>query len=99
MFDAIVQSGLKLFADATIQVSLADGDKIRLAAVANRDPARADAMRRIFPIPLTRDYMNGVAILDGRVVDIPDAENGPPELAKGCRNFWRPVTAQSPSCR
>ena len=44
-------------------------------------------MRRIFPIPLTRDYMNGVAILDGRVVDIPDAENGPPELAKGCRNF------------
>ena len=87
VFDAIVQSGLKLFADATIQVSLADGDKIRLAAVANRDPARADAMRRIFPIPLTRDYMNGVAILDGRVVDIPDAENGPPELAKGCRNF------------
>ena len=60
---------------------------IRLAAVASRDPARADAMRRIFPIPLTRDYMNGVAILDGRVVDIPDAENGPPELAKGCRNF------------
>jgi GAF domain-containing protein len=55
--------------------------------VASRDPARADAMRRIFPIPLTRDYMNGVAILDGRVVDIPDAENGPPELAKGCRNF------------
>jgi GAF domain-containing protein/DNA-binding response OmpR family regulator len=87
VFDAIVQSGLKLFADATIQLSLADGDKIRLAAVANRDPARADAMRRIFPIPLTRDYMNGVAILDGRVVDIPDAENGPPELAKGCRNF------------
>jgi len=87
VFDAIVQSGLNLFPDATIQVSLADGDKIRLAAVASRDPARADAMRRIFPIPLTRDYMNGVAILDGRVVDIPDAENGPPELAKGCRNF------------
>ena len=44
-----MQSGLKLFADATIQVSLADGDKIRLAAVADRNPARADAMRRIFP--------------------------------------------------
>ena len=87
VFEAIVQSGLNLFSDATIQVSLADGDKIRLAAVANRDLARADAMRQIFPIPLTRDYMNGVAILDGRVVDIPDAENGPPELAKGCHNF------------
>ena len=87
VFEAIVQSGLKLFADATIQVSLADGDKIRLAAVADRDPARADAMRRIFPIPLTREYMNGVAILDGRVVDVPDAEDAPPELAIGARNF------------
>ena len=87
VFDAIVQSGLKLFADATIQLSLADGDKIRLAAVADRDPARADAMRRIFPVPLTREYMNGVAILDGRVVDVPDAENAPPELAIGARNF------------
>ena len=87
VFEAIVQSGLKLFADATIQVSLADGDKIRLAAVADRDPARANAMRRIFPIPLTREYMNGVAILDGRVVDVPDAENAPPELAIGARNF------------
>jgi GAF domain-containing protein len=87
VFDAIVQSGLKLFADATIQLSLADRDKIRLAAVADRDPARADAMRRIFPIPLTREYMNGVAILDGKVVDVPDAENAPPELAIGARHF------------
>jgi GAF domain-containing protein len=87
VFDAIVQSGLNLFPDGTIQVSLAERDKIRLAAVADRDPARAAAMRRIFPIPLTRDYMNGVAILDGRVVDIPDAENAPPELAAGTRNF------------
>src|SRR5205823_6534543 len=31
VFEAIVQSGLNLFSDATIQVSLADGDKIRLA--------------------------------------------------------------------
>jgi GAF domain-containing protein len=44
-------------------------------------------MRRIFPVPLTRDYMNGVAILDGRVVDVPDAENAPPELAIGARHF------------
>ena len=31
--------------------------------------------------------MNGVAILDGRVVEVPDAENAPPELAIGARNF------------
>jgi two-component system, NtrC family, sensor kinase len=31
--------------------------------------------------------MHSVAILDGRIVDIPDAENGPPEVASGSRNF------------
>src|SRR5205807_3118343 len=87
VFDAIVQSGLKLFADATIMVALADGDRVKLAAVADRDPARADAVRRRFPVPLTREYMHSVAILDARVVDIPDAESGPPELASGSRNF------------
>jgi GAF domain-containing protein/CheY-like chemotaxis protein len=87
VFDAIVQSGLKLFADATIMVALADGDRVKLAAVADRDPARADAVRRGFPVPLTREYMHSVAILDARVVDIPDAENGPPDLASGNRIF------------
>jgi GAF domain-containing protein/CheY-like chemotaxis protein len=87
VFDAIVQSGLKLFADATIMVALADGNSVKLAAVADRDPARADAVQRRFPVPLTREYMHSVAILDARVVDIPDAENAPAELASGSRNF------------
>ena len=65
----------------------ADGDRVKLAAVADRDPARADAVRRRFPVPLTREYMHSVTILDSRVVDISDAENGPPELASGSRNF------------
>src|SRR5262249_14140742 len=87
VFNAIVQSGLKLFEDATINLALADGGRVKLAAVADRDPARADAVRRRFPVPLTREYMHSLAILDARVVDIPDAENGPPELASGSRNF------------
>ena len=87
VFDAIVQSGLKLFADATIMVALADGDRVKLATVADHDQVRADAVRRRFPVPLTREYMHSVAILDASVVDIPDAENGPPELASGSRNF------------
>jgi signal transduction histidine kinase len=87
VFNAIVQSGLKLFADATIMITLADGDQVNPVAVADDDPARIDAVRRRFPVPLTREYMHSVAILDGRVVDISDAENGPPELASGSRNF------------
>jgi signal transduction histidine kinase len=36
---------------------------------------------------LTRDYMHGVAILDRRVVDVPDVQNAPAEWAAGSRNF------------
>ncbi|HKN10871.1 MAG TPA: GAF domain-containing protein, partial [Pseudomonadota bacterium] len=87
VFDAIVRSGLKLFPDAAIMIALADGEQVKAAAVADSDPARAEALRRRFPIPLTRDYMNGVAILDARVVDIPDATKAPPGMAAGIRNF------------
>jgi GAF domain-containing protein/DNA-binding response OmpR family regulator/anti-sigma regulatory factor (Ser/Thr protein kinase) len=87
VFEAIVQSGLRLFADAAIMVVLPDGDLMRAAAVADSDPARAEAIRRRFPVPLTREYMNGIAILDRRIVDISDAENAPPDLAAGARNF------------
>ena len=96
VFDAIVQSGLKLFSNAAISIALPDGDMVRAAAVVDSDPARAEAWRRVFPFPLTRDYMHGLAILDRRVVDVPDIEKVPEELAVGIRNFeksgYRAVT-------
>jgi two-component system NtrC family sensor kinase len=87
VFDAIVQSGLKLFPDATIVVTLTDGDQIRAAAVADPNPARVEAVRRQWPIPLSREYHHGLAILEARLVDIPDARNAPSELATGSRAF------------
>jgi signal transduction histidine kinase len=88
VFEAIVQSGLKLFPDAAVVVVLPDGEKMQLVAIANKDPALAEAMRSRFPIPLTREYMHAVAILDRRLVDVPDAEHPPePLLAPGIRNF------------
>ena len=87
VFDAIVQSGLKLFPEAAIVVALAHADQVKDVAIAATDPARVEAIRRRFPFPLTRDYMNSVAILDGRMIDVPDAENAPPDLATGARNF------------
>jgi GAF domain-containing protein/CheY-like chemotaxis protein len=96
VFDAIVESGLKLFPGATVIVALAEGNKVNAAAVAAPDPAGVEAVRRRLPIPLTREYMHSAAILDRRVVDIPDAENAPAELAAGARNFlatgYRAVT-------
>src|SRR5439155_16715163 len=44
VFEAIVESGLKLFAGATITVVLADGDKTKIAAVAAPDPLCAAAV-------------------------------------------------------
>ena len=87
VFEAIVQSGLRLFANAGIMITLPDGDLVRAAAVAASEPADAEAIRRRSPFPLTREYMTGIAILDRRVVDISDAENAPSDLATGARNF------------
>src|SRR5262245_824474 len=87
VFDAIVESGLKLFPGATVIVALAYGDKVDVAAVAAPDPSGVEAIRRRLPIPLTREYSTSTAILDRRIVDVPDVENPPPELAAGARNF------------
>ena len=96
VFEAIVESGLRLFPGAMVIVALADRDKVKAAAVAAPDPAGVEAMRRRFPFPLTREYMHSTAILDRRIVDIPDVENAPVELAAGARNFlasgYRAVT-------
>ena len=87
VFDAIVQSGLKLFSDAAISIALPDGAQVRAAAVAESDAQRAAAWRSRFPFPLTREYMHGIAILERRLVDLPDVRDAPPELAAGSRNF------------
>ena len=96
VFDAIARSGLKLFPDAAISIALPEGDQVKAAAVAEPDPARAEAWRQRFPFPLTRDYMHSLAILDAKVVDFPDVAAAPPDLAPGASNFlasgYRAVT-------
>ena len=87
VFDAIVQSGLKLFPDAVITVVLADAGMITAAAIAAPNPVRVEAWRRTFPYPLTRQYMHGIAILDREVVDFADVADTPAELIVGARNF------------
>src|SRR5688500_19266612 len=72
VFDAIVQSGLKLFPGALVSVALRYGDTINAAAVAAPDPARIEAWRRtISRTPLARNYMPGGALLDRRMGETP----------------------------
>ena len=96
VFDAIVECGVELFPGSAISIALPDGDLVKLAAMAESDPVRAELWRRRFPFPLTRDYMHSLAIIDRRVVDIPDVEQAPVEFAAGKKNFlasgYRAVT-------
>src|SRR6516165_7153891 len=88
VFEAIVQSVLKLFPDALISLALRYGDRIDAAAVAARDPERAEAWRRtISRTPLSREYMHGAALLDCRIVDVPDAKSAPAQFSAGAQNF------------
>ncbi len=87
VFEAIVQSGVKLFPDAAILIALPDGDKLHAAAFAETDPARAKALLSRWPVPLTRKYNHAIAILDRKMIDIPDGRDAPSELASGARYF------------
>jgi GAF domain-containing protein len=86
-FNAIVRSGLRLFPDAAIMIGLLDGDVVRAAAIADADPAGAEALRARTPIPLSREFITSTAILDRREIDLPDVREAPEELAAGARNF------------
>ena len=103
VFDAIVHSGLKLFPDAAIAIALPDGDQVRAAAIAERDPERVKAWKGRFPNPLSRDHMHSTAILDRRLIDVPDAEAytaGP--FVIGVKNFlasgYRAITIMPMIC-
>jgi two-component system NtrC family sensor kinase len=72
-FDAIVRSGLKLFPDAVVVISLPDGDSVKLAAIDGADQHDREALRARYPLPLSREYITSTAILDRREMDFADA--------------------------
>jgi len=87
VFEAIVNSGLRLFEGAGVTVAVTHDCQVQLMAIAERDPERARRWKERFPLPVTREHMHGVAILDCRMVDMPDVEKINASLAVGERNF------------
>ena len=87
VFDAIVQAGVRLFEGAAIAVARPEGDRVQLMAIAETDAGRAARWWQRFPFPLEREYMHAAAILDGRMVDIPDAAVMDGEFDAGKKNF------------
>ena len=86
-FDAIVRSGLKLFPNAVVVISLPDGDTVQLAAIDGADKGDLEALSARYPMPLSHDYITGTAILDHREMDFADAQEAPEKLMPGRQNF------------
>jgi GAF domain-containing protein/anti-sigma regulatory factor (Ser/Thr protein kinase) len=86
-FDAIVHSGLKLFPDSVVVISLPEGDQVKLAALAGADAGDLAVLRARYPMPLSHEFITGSAILDGREMDFADARETPERLMPGRENF------------
>ena len=87
VFDAIVSSGRTLFPDAVIAIVVPKDGELRAVAIAAPNAELANSVKRRLPIPLTHEYLHSVAVLDRRMLDIPDAREAPPNLMAGARNF------------
>ncbi|MGC2712386.1 MAG: GAF domain-containing protein, partial [Pseudolabrys sp.] len=74
VFDAIVQSGLKLFPGAATTIVLPDGYQMQAVAIADKNSKREKAWRRRFPSVLNRTQMHGTAILDCKMIDFSDVK-------------------------
>jgi two-component system, NtrC family, sensor kinase len=72
VFETIAAAARKLCRASSGHVVTFDGELIHLAALANLNPGAADALRRIFPRPPSRDIGSTRAVLTGRIVEIPD---------------------------
>jgi signal transduction histidine kinase len=96
VFEAIVQAAVPLFHRAAVAVCQPEDGIVRLRALAEGDAGLARGWATRFPFPLSSEYMHSVAMLEGRVVDVPDVEQAPAQFAVGARNFlgsgYRAVT-------
>jgi signal transduction histidine kinase/DNA-binding response OmpR family regulator/HPt (histidine-containing phosphotransfer) domain-containing protein len=73
VFDAIVQSARRLCDASYSVVFLIKAEQLTLAAVHGVDPAGIAALQGAYPRPVARDTTSGRAILDRRVVHLPDS--------------------------
>ena len=82
-FDAIVRSGLRLFPNGVVVISLPDGDHVKLAAIAGADADDREKLRARYPWGLSREYITSTAIMDARELDFADAREAPVKMVRG----------------
>jgi signal transduction histidine kinase/putative methionine-R-sulfoxide reductase with GAF domain len=77
VFDTIAKAALKLCRGNSANVVRFDGEQVHLAALANLTADGAEAIRKLFPRPPSRDIGSTRAVLTAGVVAIPDVLNDP----------------------
>jgi PAS domain S-box-containing protein len=77
VFDAIVDSSVRLCDASFGGVLRLDGDALHIAAVHNVAPEKLDAFRRVFPMPLTADVAVTHAVRERRIVHFEDVLREP----------------------
>jgi len=84
VFEKILERCERLFESELVGVTIAQGEKIELAAYHGVDRERLQA---IYPLPLSQDSGSGSAILEAAVKHYPDvdAPGVPPGVLAGCR--------------
>ena len=74
VFDMITQSARRLCAADSCAVFTYDGELVHLKALDNMGYAGADALRQSYPAPVSPGHATGRAILQGRPIQIEDAQ-------------------------
>ena len=99
VFDAIVQSGLKLFPGAATTIVLPDGDQMQAVAIADKDSNAKKHGDAAFPLrrPDPNAWHGDPRLQGDRFPDVKEHVTGP--MARGARNFLASGYRQSPSCR
>ena len=86
VFEKILASCERLFEGELVGITLADGDTVRL--VAYQGP-QGEQLKKVYPLPLTRESGTGWAILNAQIAHFPDIEAAgvPPGVVAGCRTL------------
>jgi GAF domain-containing protein/anti-sigma regulatory factor (Ser/Thr protein kinase) len=97
VFDAIVQSGLNVFAGAGVGVAIANGERVRIVAAGGI----LGPMAAKVDMPRSRESATGAAIVDRAVVNIVDTEapDAPPYARDNGRLLGFRAIAAAPMLR
>ncbi len=85
VFDAIVESAVRLLRGNVAAISRLAGDRLELAAFTRTDPAGDAAVRAAFPQALAADWPHSRVVRERRPLKVTDAQSDP-QLPEAIRN-------------